>query len=616
MLAGAEGQRLRDYWLEQLAGDLPLLDLPVDRPRPATQQFDGEMAFLVLDGALSERLHSLGQAHGATLYMTLLAAFQVLLYRYTGQEDLLVGTVLAGRDRPELAGTAGYFINPVALRADLSGDPPFVEFLGQVRERVLGAYDHQEYPLPLLAEQLQLRRDPGRPPIFETMFIMQKAQAMGQVLPGEALNALALGLPGFQIELGELTAESLSLGGLPAQFDLTLMMAEVTGGLAAALHYNTVLFSAETAERMLGHLQVLLIGLAAEPERPVSLLPLLPEFQRERLLYEWNDTTLDYPAGGSFYRLFEEQVARTPEAAAVTDGEISFSYRELNQRANQLAHYLVALGVGPEVLVGAALERSAEMVAALLAVHKAGGAYIPLDPAFPQARLEMMLADARPAVLLAGNSLITEERPAWLPTDTEVMQVINLEEDWPQIAQYPVENLTGQALPDSLAYMIYTSGSTGRPKGVQISQRALVNFLTTMAERPGLAASDTLLAVTTLSFDIAGLESLGIILAAAYILYLVQRMIYGPASPQMLPKLTDLNGREFGMLVPLVVLVFWIGLYPKPLLDVMHASVARVIASQSTSVMVQEGGDGRGHTLAMTAEASGHRLIMKGDVAP
>jgi amino acid adenylation domain-containing protein/thioester reductase-like protein len=284
------------------------------------------------------------------------------------------------------------------------------------------------------------------------------------------------------------------------------MMAEVSGGLAAALHYNTVLFTAETAERMLAHLQALLVGLAAEPERPVSLLPLLPELERERLLHEWNATTVDYPAGGSFYRLFEEQVARTPEAAAVTDGETSYSYRELNQRANQLAHYLVALGVGPEVLVGAALERSAEMVAALLAVHKAGGAYIPLDPAFPQARLEMMLADARPAVLLVGNSLIGEESPAWLPTDSEGMQVINLEKDWPQIVQYPVENLTGPALPDSLAYMIYTSGSTGRPKGVQISQRALVNFLTTMAERPGLAASDTLLAVTTLSFDIAGLE--------------------------------------------------------------------------------------------------------------
>jgi hypothetical protein len=420
MLAGLEGERLRAYWLEQLAGELPLLDLPTDRPRPADQRFDGQMTHLVLPAGLGERLHILSQEHGATLYMTLLAAFQVLLHRYSGQDDLLVGSVLAGRDRPELAGLVGYFINPVAMRADFKDDPTFIELLAQVRERVLGAIDHQSYPLPLLAEQLRFKRDPGRPPIFETMFIMQKAQAADGGL-GENLNALALGLPGARLELGPLAAESLALGNLPAQFDLTLMMTEVEAGLAAALHYNTALFERETADQMLSHLQTLLVEAAADPERPVSQIPLLTENERDRLLVDWNDTAVAYAADKPFFQLFEEQAGRTPEKTAVIDAGKFYSYESLNERANHLAHYLQSWGVRSERLVGVALERSADMLVALLAVHKAGGAYIPLDPAFPQARLAMMLDDAKPSVLLTETSLLEGGSLSWLNTERAIL---------------------------------------------------------------------------------------------------------------------------------------------------------------------------------------------------
>jgi len=392
------------------------------------------------------------------------------------------------------------------MRADFKGDPTFIDLLAQARQTVLGAIDHQEYPLPLLAEQLQVRRDPGRPPIFETMFIMQKAQGMGAGALGENLNALALGLPGARLELGSLTAESLSLDNLPAQFDLTLMMTEVEAGLAAALHYNTALFNRETAERMLTHLQTLLVGLVEEPQRPLSQIPLMPDREKRQLLAVWNATAAPYPAEKAFYQLFEEQVFRTPLASAVVDANRAYNYETLNERANCLAHYLIELGVGQETLVGVALERSAEMVVTLLAVHKAGGAYIPLDPAFPEARLAMMLDDAQPAVLLTETSLLENGALSWLADRTGQMKVVSLDGDWAAIEQYSAENPGITAEPDALAYIIYTSGSTGRPKGVQISHRALVNFLTTMAKRPGLTADDTLLAVTTLSFDIAGLE--------------------------------------------------------------------------------------------------------------
>jgi amino acid adenylation domain-containing protein/thioester reductase-like protein len=495
VLAGPEGERLWAYWKEQLAGELPILNLPTDRPRTPFQTYVGDTESMTLSPELAEQLKTLARSHGATLYTVLLAAFQALLYRYTGQEDLVVGSVMAGRSHPELADLVGYFINPVALRADFSGDPTFADFLGQVRGTVFEALEHQDYPPALLAQRLQLVRDPSRPPIFETMFILQKAQVPGE----QELSAFALGMSGARMEWGEITLESMALGGQPAQFDLTLMMAEMAGGLAASRQYNTALFDPSTIQQMLAHLGTLLEGITAHPDQSISAFPLLTEEERHQLLVEWNETEMDYPRDKSIHHLFEAQAGRTPdEVAVICDGE-QLTYGELNRRANQLGHYLQGLGIGPDVLVGIYVERSVEMMVGLLGVLKAGGAYVPLDPAFPPDRLALMIEDSQAPVIL------TQERLAQTLPEHHA-DVISLDADWERIAAMNDETPSSDVTPDDMAYVIYTSGSTGKPKGVQVLHRGVVNFLTSMQHEPGLTDQDGLLAVTTLSFDIAVLE--------------------------------------------------------------------------------------------------------------
>ncbi len=494
MLSGDEGERLRDYWLAQLSGELPLLDLPTDRPRPAQQTYRGDSVSRQLGPQMALGLQRLAQEQGVTLATTLLAAFQALLHRYSGQEDIVVGSVFAGRERPELAPLAGYFVNPVALRAHIDGESSFSAFLQQARQTMLDAFAHQDYPLALLAEQLALQRDPGRPPIFETMFIMQRAQAPAE----QGLSALALGLPGAHMTVGDLVVQSLALGGLPAQFDLTLMMAELPEGLAATLHYNSALFDGATAARMLRHLEALLQGILADPEQPIGRIALLlPE--EEKLLRAWNQTAAAYAQDRTLAQLFEQQAARTPEAIAAAGCGGALSYRQLDERANRLAQHLRSLGVAPGVFAAVALERSPQMLAALLGVLKAGGAYVPLDPAFPASRLALMVEDAKPRVIITQQSLLQELPPS-------EAHVVCLDGDWEQMATAPGAGLPAGAGPGDLAYVIYTSGSTGRPKGVQITHRAVVNFLSSMQREPGLEADDVLLAITTLSFDIAVLE--------------------------------------------------------------------------------------------------------------
>jgi amino acid adenylation domain-containing protein/thioester reductase-like protein len=497
MLDGPEGEALRQYWLKQLAGDLPHLDLPKDRPRPVVLTFKGDSASRQLSPTLTTRIKALSKEHGTTLATTLLAAFQTLLHRYTGQEDLLVGTVFAGRERVELQKLSGYFVNPVALRADFSGDPTFAEFLARTRRTMLEAVAHQEYPLPRLAEELAAANkqhlDPSRPPLFETMFIMQRAQVMAD----KGLSAFALGVPGARLELDGLTIESMPLGGQPAQFDLTLMMAEVDDGLAATLHYNTQLFDGSTVERLLLHLESMLEGIAAAGgQRPIATIPLLRDGEREQLLFSWNDTRIEFPREKTIHQLVSEQAQRTPGKVAVTFEGKQLTYTELEQRSNELALTLQQLGVGPETLVGLYVERSLEMVTGLLGVLKAGGAYIPLDPDFPAERIALVLEDAQPAVLVTQAGMLSNIEPFMGAT-------VYLDSDRPAfVGACPNDVASAQ----NLAYVIYTSGSTGKPKGVQIAHEAAVNFLESMRREPGLSAEDHLLAVTTLSFDIALLE--------------------------------------------------------------------------------------------------------------
>ena len=374
----------------------------------------------------------------------------------------------------------GLFLNTLVLRTDLSDNPSFVELLGRVREVALEAYAHQDLPFEKLVDELRLERDLSRSPLFQVMFILQNP-------------------PVSALEFPDLVVNSLAVDSGTAMFDLTLSIIEEADELKGVFEYNTDLFDAVTIQRIAGHFQTLLEGMVAEPEVSISQLPLLTTAERHQLLVSWNDTTTDYPRNLCIHQLFEAQMERTPNAIAVVFEDHQLTYRQLNTRANQLAHHLKGHAVGRGVLVGICLKRSVEMVVSLLGILKAGGAYVPLDPSYPKARLALMLEDAQVPVLLTQKTLL----PLFVEQKSEV---ICLDAVWNVIDQERTENPARQVTPKDLAYVIHTSGSTGKPKGVQIPHRAVVNFLNAMRQRPGLTDQDTLLAVTTLSFDIAVLE--------------------------------------------------------------------------------------------------------------
>jgi amino acid adenylation domain-containing protein len=498
VLAGAEGERWWVYWQEALGGGVEVLDLPTDRPRPGVQTTRGSSRALAVGEGLTGELDRLSQAKGVTRYVTLLAAFQVLLYRYTGQGEIVVGSPTAGRERADLAGLVGYLVNPVVMRGELSEGDTFEAVLGRVKESVLGALEHGGYPFPLLVERLRPERDAGRTPIFQVMFTLQKAPLAGS----EALAAFALGEGGAQIEMGGLTLESVAVERRTAQFELAMEVAEVGGKLGVTLRYNSDLFEADSVERMLGHFRTLLGSVVAGPGQRISELPLLTEVERRRIVERWNETGMDYARETCLHELFEAQAERTPDRVAVVleDGEVRgrghLTYRALNRRANRLAHHLRGMGVGPETRVAVYVERSLEMVVGLLGTLKAGGAYVPLDPGHPRERIAQMLEDAGPLAVLTQEHL----------REGLLGRVVCLGAEWEVIARQSAANPRSLAAPESLAYVIYTSGSTGRPKGVQIAHRGVVNFLNSMGWRPGLTERDVLLSVTTVSFDIAGLE--------------------------------------------------------------------------------------------------------------
>jgi amino acid adenylation domain-containing protein len=455
-----------DYWRKQLHGTLPVLELPIARPRPKVQNYRGAQMSFSVPAALTDQLRKLSQAEGVTLFITLLTAFQTLLHRYSGVEDVVVGTATANRRRLETEKLIGCFVNMLALRTDCSGNPRFRELLRRVKEVTLAAYSNQDVPFERVVEELQLERSLGHAPLFQVMLLLQNA-------PRQELH-----LPGLTMTTEKSDADT-------AKFDLTLSLNEEEGGLSGWLEYNTDLFAASSIAQLLEHFGVLLAGIVARPEENIWRLPLLSERERRRLLVEWNETRAEYGSEETLAQLFAAQVERTPDAVAVVCGEEQLSYRELDARANQLGHYLRGQGVGPEVLVGLCVERSVEMVAALLGILKAGGAYVPLDPAYPRERLAFMVADACVRVLLT-QAVLTEARE--------------------QIGRESREAVRVRVSGANLAYLIYTSGSTGVPKGVQITQGAVVNLLRAMRERPGMNAEDRMMAVTTLSFDIAGVE--------------------------------------------------------------------------------------------------------------
>lgn len=494
MLESSQGEKLWEYWRDTLSGELPALNLPTDRPRTAMQTYRGDSEHLVIKNEIYQQLKAFSQENGSTLFMTLLAAFQTLLHRYSNQEQFIVGSVTAGRSHAELAGLVGYFINPIALKADFSDNPTFSEVLQRVRQTTLGAFEHQDYPPALLAKKLGIQRDASRPPLFETMFILQKAhEAVVQ-----ALSPFALGIDGARMDVGSLTLESIALGGEPAQFDMTMMMAETDSGLAAALQYNTDLFNASTIQRMLEHFNSLLREIVTDANKPVSALSLLSETEQEQLLIDWNNTQTDYPRDLCIHELIQEQVKRTPKTIALQYEDKCLTYKELNKRSNELAKILISLGVKPGSLVGIFANRSLDMMVGLLGVLKAGGAYLPLDPSFPSERLAFMIEDSGASIILTQTSLLNE-----VPENKAQVICLDALDNLS-----PTKKKAKPTSPNDLAYIIYTSGSTGKPKGVQIHHQAVVNFLCSMRDDLKINADDTLLAVTTLSFDIAVLELL------------------------------------------------------------------------------------------------------------
>ncbi len=496
------------HWRGQLAGAEPVLELPTDRPRPVERTAHGAIQRVVFPPELRDRLKALGREVNGTLFMTLLAAFQVLLARYTGRDDIVVGSPAAGRRDVELENLIGFFVNTLVLRTDLSGDPTFRELLGRVREVTLDAYGHQEVPFEKLIADLHVPRSLSHSPLFQVMFILQNALKQRLELPG-------------------LTLEELEFDPGTAKFDLTVDMAEVDEGLSCAFEYSTDLFEASTVTRMLGHFRALLEGAAADPGRRLSALPMLEASERHRLVIEWNDTAADYPRRSGIHQLFDVQASRTPDAVALIDGERRVTYRELHARANRLAHHLKARGVRPGGLVGICIERSIEAVVGLLGILKAGAAYVPLDPAYPQSRLAFMLADSGAPVLLTTRHL--RDR---LPAGTA--QVVDLDADREAIGREPVTTPDGGVGPQDLAYVIYTSGSTGTPKGVLAVHQASLNRFAWMWRRWPFTPQDVCCQKTSLSFVDSVWEIFGPLLQGVLSVIVPDDVVGDP------PRLVDL----------------------------------------------------------------------------
>ena len=506
------------YWRQQLNG-ISMLHLPTDKPKPAIQTYQGTTQFIELPLKLTDALQTLSQQEGVTLFMTLLAAFQTLLYRYTHQEDIAVGSPIANRNRSEIEGLIGFFVNSLVLRSNLSGNPTFRELLGRVREVTLGAYSHQDLPFEKLVEDLHPKRNLSHHPLFQVVFGFENAPMSALELPGLVPSLMNIDFKttrfDLELHLWKCSEDFRSLWG--AKW-------EHSDGLRGLVVYNTDLFEQATITRMLGHFKTLLEGIVANPEQCIANLPLLSEAELHQLLIEWNDTQVDYPQDKCIHQLFENQVKQNPDAIAVIFEDVEtphatsvLTYRELNIRSNQLAHHLQKLGVGTSVVVGICLERSAEMIVGLLGILKAGGAYVPLDPSYPCDRLNFMLLNAQVPVLLTQEKFVQHFKGFPNP-------VIYLDRSGEIISQESKENPNSEVTSDNLAYVIYTSGSTGLPKGVAVTHLA-VNRLVCNTNYVKLESSDKIAQASNTSFDAATFEIWGALLNGAQLVGISQDVI-------------------------------------------------------------------------------------------
>jgi amino acid adenylation domain-containing protein len=478
-IASLQGKQVEQYWLQQFQTPVSPLGLPTDRPRPPVREFKGATHRRKIGAALYSDVRKLGAKHKCTLFVTLLSAFQILMKRLSGQDDIVVGVPMAGQSLLDDAALVGHCVNFIPIRAHVDGTQKVPEFLAQLRQTVLAAYENQNYTYGRLVRKLSLQRDPSRLPLVEVQFNLER---VGDGIQFDGLET-------------QIDANPKSF----VNFDLFWNVIESSEGLVLDCDYNTGLFDEATIDRWLSHYESLLAEIAANAERPIAEIPLLNENDLRRWMPGWNETATEYPRELCVHELFEAQVKRSPDAVAVQCDQRELTYAELNRRADQLAGYLQGLGVEPGVLVGLFVDRSLEMMVGLLGILKAGAAYVPIDPTFPPERISFVLADAEASVLLTQERLPGE----FVNPDA---RVVFLDRDWELIRQASPLVGTGAASPKDLAYVIYTSGSTGKPKGVEIPHQAFVNLLCSMQRKPGLEPSDVLLAVTTLSFDIAGLE--------------------------------------------------------------------------------------------------------------
>ncbi|MDJ0635031.1 MAG: amino acid adenylation domain-containing protein [Xenococcaceae cyanobacterium MO_188.B29] len=494
MLESPIGETHRNYWHQKLSGELPVLKLPVDRWRSPVDKYQRGYYDFELDGQLTEQLKAMVKTEGATLYMILLAAFQVLLHRYTGQEDIIVGSPSEGRNQSELAGTIGFFINMIALRVKITSELTFSELLSQVRQTVLEALTHQDYPSALLIESLQLNKDATLAGLFQVVFNLLKLSDMG------ADYELSMSTKAKRREdWGRLSLEPFVIPQQEGQYDegqynLGLDIVETNESIYGIFRYDADLFDAATIRRMAEHFKNLLAAIVTNSNQAIGLLPMLGQAEKQQL-EAWNENPQDFDFSCCIHQLFEAQVERTPNAVAVLFEGSTLTYRELNHRANQLARYLQDLGVKPEVLVGICLDRSLEMIVSLLGVLKAGGVYLPLDPAYPQERLSFILSDAQVSVLLTQSKLVEE-----LPKQKAAIVLLDRERE--AIALHSETNLAVQTTPDNLAYIVYTSGSTGQPKGVQVLHRNLVNAYQGWENSYNLRTLKSHLQMASFSFDV------------------------------------------------------------------------------------------------------------------
>ncbi|ARU63621.1 hypothetical protein CBW65_23345 [Tumebacillus avium] len=479
VMQGETYEKLRSYWVKQLSGEVPVLQMPADRPHPAEKTMRGQMHTFRIDKTVAKQIAALGQQEEASLYMTLLAAYKALLHRYSGQEDIILGTPIANRSRPELEGLIGFLANTLVLRTDLSGRPTFRELLQRVRTMALEGYEHQDMPFVKLVEEVQPNRDVNVSPLIQAMFVLQNA-------------------PKPTVTFNDLTVSMMGIESKTAKFDMSLFLTEDGDGLEGVFEYNTDLFDAVTIERMGLHYRNLLAAVAANPDCRIDELVFLSEAERRDVLAE-GFYELEYERDATLHSLFERQAMLTPDAVAVVSGERSLTYRELNAEANRLAHHLLTLGAGPEVPVGIYMDRSQEVIVAILAVLKTGGAYLPLDPTYPQERLLFMLEDAAAPVLLTETSMQAD-----LPC--EGLHVLALDAQTVPWSEAPSENLPAQTGAEGLAYIIYTSGTTGKPKGVLVPHRGVVNLIHDMQQRKPLGTGDRSSIWTSFGFDVSVYE--------------------------------------------------------------------------------------------------------------